>query len=85
MVHDPISLFKKGTYIDSTKIVIPRSEGNIDGLEIPNRLGSYKIMKGNAISISNNKLQVKLYYDNYDDKKIDPSTRNGDYELEWRR
>jgi hypothetical protein len=67
MVPDPISLFMKGTYIGSTKNTTPRSEGNIDGLEIPNRPGSYKIMKGNAISIFDNKLQIKLYCDNHDD------------------
>jgi hypothetical protein len=85
MVHDPVSLLMKGTYIDSTKFVIPKSEGVIDGLEIPNRQGFYKIMKGKAISIANNKMEVSLFYDNYDDKKIDPSTWNGDYELVWRK
>ena len=84
MAHDPISLFKKGTYIDSSKFEIPRAEGIIDGLEIPNRPGSYKILKGNAITINNNVMKVRLFYDNYDNKKIDASTWNGDYELEWR-
>jgi len=84
MVHDPISLFKKGTYIDSTQFEIPRADGIIDGLEIPNRPGSYKILKGNAITITNRTMTVNLLYDNYDDKKTDPSTWNGTYELEWR-
>lgn len=84
MVHDPISLFKKGTYIDSIIFEIPRAEGIIDGLEIPNRPGSYKILKGNAITINNKTLMVEVFYDNYDDKKTDSSTWNGNYELEWR-
>ena len=84
MVHDPISLFKKGTYIDSAKFEIPRSEGIIDGSEIQNRTGSYKILKGNAITINNKTMMVNLFYDNYDEKKTDPSTWNGNYELEWR-
>ena len=84
MVHDPISLFKKGTYIDSAKFEIPRAEGIIDGLEIPNRPGSYKIIKGNAIIIRDKTMTFSLFYDNYDDKKTDPSTWNGNYELEWR-
>jgi len=84
MVHDPISLLKNGTYIDSNKFEIPRSEGIIDGLEISNRLGSYKILKGNAIVITNNTMKVNLFYDNFDQKKADPSTWNGNYELEWR-
>lgn len=84
MVHDPISLLKKVTYIDSNKFQIPRADGIIDGLEIPNRPSSYKIMKGQAIFITDKTMKVSLYYDNYDDKKIDPSTWNGEYELEWR-
>jgi hypothetical protein len=84
MVHDPISLFKKEIYIDSSKFEIPRAEGIIDGLEIPNRTGSYKILKGNAIVITNSTMKVSLFYDNYDDRKNDPSTWNGDYKLEWR-
>lgn len=84
MVHDPISLFKNETYIDSAKFEIPRAEGIIDGLEIPNQPGSYKILKGNAIIITSNSMKVNLFYDNYDDKKTDPSTWNGEYELEWR-
>jgi len=84
MAHDPISLFKKGTYIDSVKFEIPRPGGIIDGLEIPNNPGSYKICKGNAITINNKAMTVSLFYDNYDYKKIDPSIWNGNYELEWR-
>lgn len=84
MAHDPISLLKKSTYIDSSKFEIPRAEGIIDGLEIPNRPGSYKILKGEAITITNGTMKVRLFYDNYDDKKINPSNWNGDYELKWR-
>jgi len=71
MVHDPISLLEKKTYIDSQKFVIPRANGIIDGLEINNDSGSYKILKGEAIKINNNKMKVHIFYDNYDDKKID--------------
>jgi hypothetical protein len=85
MVHDPISLFEKKTYVDSVKFEIPRANGIIDGLEIPNRPGSYKILKGDAIVINNNKMKVHLFYDNYDDKKVEPSELNGDYDLQWRK
>jgi hypothetical protein len=85
MVHDPISLFEKKTYIDSDKFEIPRANGIIDGLEIPNRPGSYKILKGDAFIINDNKMKVQLFYDNYDDKKIEASELNGDYDLEWRK
>ncbi|HWY34426.1 MAG TPA: hypothetical protein VNX68_07245 [Nitrosopumilaceae archaeon] len=85
MVHDPISLFEKKTYIDSNKFEIPRANGIIDGLEIPNRPGSYKILKGDAFIINDNKMKVQLFYDNYDDKKIEASELNGDYDLEWRK
>jgi hypothetical protein len=84
MVHDPISMLKKGTYIDSMKFKIPRPEGIIGGSEIQNRPGSYKIINGKAITIKNKTMKVELFYDNYDNKKIDPSTWNGEYKLEWR-
>ncbi len=84
MFHDPVSLFLRKTYEDSAEFEIPRADGVIDGLEVPNNPGSYKIVKGNAITIKNNKIIIRLFYDNYDDKRIEPSTWNGDYELQWR-
>lgn len=84
MAHDPISLLKKTTYIDSVKFEIPRAEGIIDGLEIPNYPGSYKIMKGKAIVLDKETLKVNLFYNNYDRKTIDASTWNGTYKLKWR-
>jgi len=84
MAHDPVSLLKKETYIDSVKFEIPRAEGIIDGLEIPNVPGYYKILKGNAIEINSTTIKISLFYDNYDNKKIDSSGWNGIYKLEWR-
>ena len=84
MVHDPISLLKDRTYVDSEKFMIPRSKGIIDGLEIPTQPGTYKILPGNAVEITDNSMKIRLFYDNYDDKTKEPSTWNGDYQLEWR-
>jgi hypothetical protein len=35
MAHDPISFLKRGTYIETFQIVIPRDNGKIEGIEIP--------------------------------------------------
>lgn len=82
--HDLISMFKKDTYIDSIKYEIPRKEGIIDGLEIPNKPGSYKTIKGAGITIRDKTITVSLFYNNYDDQKIDSSAWNGEYELKRR-
>jgi hypothetical protein len=84
MPHDPISLLQKPTYLDSAKFIVPRAKGPIDGLEIPSRPGSYKIAPGEAMVLTDGTIRVTLFYDNYDDKTLDPSTWNGEYKLEWR-
>jgi len=84
MTHDPISILKRETYIDSFKINIPRQEGIIDGTELFNRPGGYKLTKGTTISITDDKMKVTLLYDNFDDKTIDKSFWNGEYDLQWR-
>ncbi len=84
MFHDPMSLFLRKTYEDSAEFKIPRDSGVIDGLEVPNNPGSYKVVKGNAITIKNDKMVVSLFYYNYDNKKLEPSAWNGDYKLQWR-
>ncbi len=84
MAHDPISLLSKETFIDSIKFEIPRSEGIIDGLVIPNKLGSFEIVEGDAITIKDKTLKINLFYHNYNAKKNEPSNWNGSYELKWR-
>jgi hypothetical protein len=85
MAHDPISMLAKSTYIDSSQFEIPRASGIIDGREIPAEPGYYQLLPGPAIVFSQNSLRLALFYDNYDDRKTDPSAWNGEYELVWRK
>lgn len=74
LLHDP------GTYEDSVLIPIPKVEdGRIEGKDIPTTPGNYKRL--GYILINKNKLTINLSYDNFDDKRIDPSTWNGEYNL----
>ena len=81
MVHDPISYLKRGTFLDSFEIIIPRAEGVINGQEIPRESGHYKIL--GKLTIVKEKMILDLYFDNTDDKIKDPLNWNGDYELQW--
>jgi len=58
---------------------LPRIEGEIDGSEIPRKPGYYAIV--GKIIIHGDAMQVKLYYDNSDDKKLDALSENGKYTL----
>lgn len=73
MVHDPISLMKKGTYIDSIKFVIPQAEGTVEGKNI---LNEKNLQDNNALIIQKNKLEVNIFY--FNSKK---SSWNGKYKL----
>ncbi len=81
MVHDPISILKKGTYIDSAKFIIPRDQGIIKGNELPQEKDSYQYLNNNAILINQNSLKINLFYYNYDDKENRAETWNGNYKL----
>ena len=81
MVHDPISALKRKTYSDTFKINIPRAEGIINGHEIPRATG-YKM--GGTLNIDKEKINIDLYYDNYDAKIKDPLGWNGEYKLKWK-
>lgn len=79
MAHDPISFLKRGTYIETFQIVIPRDNGKIEGIEIPREQGSYKM--GGTININGDQMTIDLYYDNFDNKTKDQLSWNDDYEL----
>ena len=81
MVHDPVSLFLKKTYEDSTTYIIPRKEGVIKGEELPTEKGYYKYV--GTIIIKNNQVEINLSFNNYDDKKLEPDNWNGKYKLVW--
>ncbi len=82
MVHDPISLFLRKTYEDSTNYIIPRKQGIIKGEELPTEKGYYKSV--GTINIQANQAEINLSIDNYDDKTLDPDSWNGTYKLVWR-
>ena len=79
MVHDPFSLFLRKTYEDSMQYFIPRNKGVIKGEELPSKSGNYKSV--GTITIQNNIIKINLSADNYDDKKLEPDTWNGEYKL----
>jgi len=81
MVHDPISVLKKGTYIDSAKFIIPRNEGIIKGNELPKEKDSYQYLNNDAIEIKKNKLSINLFFYNYDAKENVAVIWNGKYKL----
>jgi hypothetical protein len=83
MVHDPISLFLRKTYEDSIQYLIPRNEGVIKGEELPSEKGYYKSV--GTIAIQNEKMEINLSANNYDDKELEPDTWNGKYKLVWRK
>jgi hypothetical protein len=82
MVHDIVSMFLEKTYEDSANYVIPRRQGIIKGEELPTEPGYYKSV--GTITIQNNQLEINLSAANYDDKKLDPDSWNGKYNLVWR-
>ena len=84
MAHDPISLFKKSTYIDSAKLELPRPEGKIDGPEVFFKGTNFEFLKGSEISLTKKSLTVNLKYINAYSKEISNFSWNGEYDLSWR-
>ena len=80
MVHDPISLLKGGTYIDSSTLILPRETGIIRGSELQEFTG-YQVINNNAITIHKTELEINIITYNSDDHKKKPSLWNGKYKL----
>jgi hypothetical protein len=76
MAHDPVSFLKRGTYQDTFKITIPRSQGVISGEEIAAQPGHYKML--GTITLENERLILDLHYN---DGAKDPLSWNGEYKL----
>jgi hypothetical protein len=80
MGHDPGSVLSNDTYEDSVILQVPSlQDGTIKGEVIPVRKGRYKYL--GEIAIEGKKVQINLSYDNTDDKKIEPTSWNGVYNL----
>lgn len=81
MVHDPISVFLRGTYEDSISFILPRSHGIIRGSEILSQPGFYKYV--GAITVENDELEIKLFSTDPETKKLYPDDWNGKYSILW--
>ncbi len=78
--HNLSPVFSNKTYEDSLVIQVSSLHNiKISGKDIPARPGYYKYL-GN-VTIQDDKVKVNLSYDNTDDKKIDPISWNGEYDL----
>jgi hypothetical protein len=79
MNHEVWSCNNK-TYEATHLIPIPKlADGKIEAKDLLIGSGGYK--RTGYILINKSKLTVSLFYDNTDDKKIDPSDWNGEYNL----
>lgn len=80
MAHDIISLFSSKTYEDSILILVPSfNDGIIKGEDVSIEKGHYKYL--GELSITGNRLKVNLFHDNTDDKRVEPTSWNGKYNL----
>jgi hypothetical protein len=80
MVHDPISIILNKTYEDSLLIPLPAlADGTIKGKDVSVEKGYYKYE--GEIVINKKQAKVNLLINNTDDKKIEPSDWNGEYNL----
>jgi hypothetical protein len=78
--HNPEDLIANKTYVDTLLIPITTTkDGEIRGEDIPVKKGYYNY-KG-KIAIKGDQLNIALFYDNDDDKTLDPVSWNGDYKL----
>jgi hypothetical protein len=76
----PGNLLRDKTVNDSLLIPLPvLQNGVIKGEDIPVRKGYYAY-KGEIV-INGADLNVRLFFDNYDDKRLDPLSWNGNYKL----
>lgn len=76
----PIDVLFPNTYDDSMQYLIPRNEGIIKGEEFQHRKCCYDLT--GSITITGSTLKIALFAKNTDDKKLDPVTWNGEYDLE---
>ena len=75
----PAGPFDIKTHEDSIQFVIPIDSGTIKLENLPHDTCCYPIF--GIIKIWDNKLQLDLYDDDTDRKKIDTSSWNGEYDL----
>ncbi|MXV14321.1 hypothetical protein [Hufsiella ginkgonis] len=79
MVHDPISLLQRKTYLDSMRFVIPRSQGIINAREIP--ADSFYDKLSGKMTLNDDDLLIELYYKDFDDKTNKSLIWNGKYKI----
>lgn len=78
LVHDIFSVFRSGTYNDSLLIPILKYQDTvINGKDIEVRSGDYKY--SGTITIYGKDVNVNLFINDTDAKKVIPETWNGKY------
>jgi hypothetical protein len=80
MVHDPVSIFFRGTSPASETFTLPKLAGRVDGSEIPVKKGYYRY--AGSIRFVEGRMIVDLYYVDTDDNKLEPVSWNGSYQLQ---
>ncbi len=80
MAHSPKDLVSDNIYTDSLLIYIPGlKNGEIKGVEIPVDKGNYKFQ--GSVFVNDNRLIVKIFIVNTNEKTLIPSDWNGSYVL----
>ena len=79
MAHDPISLIRGRTYEETLIMQLPRIVGVINGTEIP--VPKDKLSYTSQVSITKDKMEVTLYYDDKNEMIKRPLLWNGEYTL----
>lgn len=79
MAHDPISFIRGETYEETLIMQLPRIEGVIEGTEIP--VPKDKLGYTGQVSITKDRMEVNLYYDNKSEMTKAPLPWNGEYTL----
>ena len=82
MAHDPISVLQRKTYRDSITFRLPATAtGFIAGSSIPVKPGYYAYRGTIRLQPEAGKVTVSLSANNTDDRRLDPLSWNGEYNL----
>jgi hypothetical protein len=79
MAHDPLSWIRGRTYEDTLTLQLPRTDGVVEGREIPVKPGTLRYT--GRVVLSNGRMTVDLHYVNHDGKTEAPLPWNGQYKL----
>ena len=75
----PLDVIFPKTFPDSMQYIIPRDEGVVTGEELPHDSCCYDAT--GKILIAGKHITIDLYFKNTDERRLDPGTWNGQYDL----